>query len=93
MQLPNKLDSAEIYLLEAEKLSQDNSNIVFIVAKMYELTDRKSAAVQRLHSIINNRIDHVLSLYQLSEFYKKVLADEKIAAVRRVEAMDREVQG
>lgn len=78
LQLPNKLDSAEIYLLEAEKLSQDNSNIVFIVAKMYELTDRKSAAVQRLHSIINNRTDHVLSLYQLSEFYRTPSEDQDL---------------
>ena len=34
------LISAEIYLLEAEKLSKNNSDILFIVAKMYELTDR-----------------------------------------------------
>ena len=78
MQLPNKLDSAEIYLLEAEKLSKDNSDIVFIVAKMYELTDRKPTAVQRLHSIINNRIDHVLSLYQLSEFYRAPSEDQDL---------------
>ena len=36
LQLPDKLDSAEFYLLEAAKLSKNNSDISFIVAKMYE---------------------------------------------------------
>ena len=71
LQLPNKLDSAEMYLLEAEELSQRNSDIVFMVAKMYELSDRNKAAQERLHLIIDNTADHVLSLYQLSEFYRK----------------------
>ena len=44
LQLPNKLDSAEIYLLEAEELSLGNSDIVFMVSKMYELTDRNKEA-------------------------------------------------
>ena len=70
LQLPNKLDSAEIYLLEAEKLSQGNSDIAFMVAKMYELSDRNLEAAERLHLIIDNRADHVLSLYQLSEYYR-----------------------
>ena len=84
LQLPNKLDSAEIYLLEAEELSQGNSDIVFMVAKMYELSDRNLAATERLHSIIDNRPDHVMSLYQLSEFYrissetKDIIKSEKL---------------
>ena len=84
LQLPNKLDSAEIYLLEAEELSQGNSDIVFMVAKMYELSDRNLVATERLHSIIDNRSDHVMSLYQLSEFYrissetKDIMKSEKL---------------
>ena len=70
LQLPNKLDSAEIYLLEAEKLSKNNSDILFIVAKMYELTDRKPAAIKQLQSIIKHGSDHILSLYQLYEYYR-----------------------
>ena len=53
LQLPDKLDSAEFYLLEAARLSKNNSDISFIVAKMYELTDRKPAAIKQLQSIIN----------------------------------------
>ena len=70
LQLPNKLDSAEIYLLEAEELSLGNSDIVFMVSKMYELTDRNKEAKEKLHTIIDNTPDHLLSLYQLSEFYR-----------------------
>ena len=70
LQLPDKLDSAEFYLLEAAKLSKNNSDISFIVAKMYELTDRKPAAIKQLQSIINYRSDHILSLYQLYEYYR-----------------------
>ena len=60
----------KFYLLEAARLSKNNSDISFIVAKMYELTDRKPAAIKQLQSIINYRSDHILSLYQLYEYYR-----------------------
>ena len=37
---------------------------------MYELTDRKPAAIKQLQSIIKHGSDHILSLYQLYEYYR-----------------------
>ena len=40
LQSPGKLDSAEIMLLRATELSPENSDIQYLIAKMYELTGR-----------------------------------------------------
>lgn len=71
LQSPGKLDSAKIMLLRAVELSPNNSDILYLTAKMYELTGRSDKAKEVLINLLKNRSDHILSLYQLSEYYQK----------------------
>ena len=71
LQSPGKLDSAEIMLQHAMKLDPDNPDIAFLVAKMFELTDRQNKAIKVLQNTRRHSPDHVLTLYQLSEYYRQ----------------------
>ena len=71
LQSPGKLDSAEIMLKHAMELSPDNPDIAFLVAKMYELTNRQNDAIEVLQNTIKQFPEHVLTLYQLSEYYRQ----------------------
>ena len=71
LQSPGKLDSAEIMLQRAMKLSPDNPDIAFLAAKLYELTNRTSEAIEVLQNTKSKYPDHVLTLYQLSEYYRQ----------------------
>ena len=71
LQSPGKLDSAKIMLLRAVELSPNNSDILYLTAKIYELTGRSDKAKEVLINLLKNRSDHILSLYQLSEYYQK----------------------
>ena len=46
LQSPGKLDSAEIMIEQAMKLSPGNPDISFLAAKVFELTNRTSQAVE-----------------------------------------------
>ena len=69
LQSPGKLDSAQIMLEQAMKLSPDNPDIAFLAAKMYELTNRTIKAIELLENTKNKYPEHVLTLYQLYEYY------------------------
>ena len=71
LQSPGKLDSAEIVLQHAMKLSLDNPDIAFLAAKMYELTNRQNEAIKVLQNTRKQSPEHVLTLYQLSEYYRQ----------------------
>ena len=71
LQSPGKLDSAEIMIKQAMKLSPGNPDISFLAAKMFELTNRTSQAMEVLRHTITNHPEHVLTLYQLSEYYRQ----------------------
>ena len=71
LQSPGKLDSAEIMLKHAMELSQYNPDIAILVAKMYELTNRQNDAIEVLQNTIKQFPEHVLTLYQLSEYYRQ----------------------
>ena len=71
LQSPGKLDSAEIMIEQAMKLSPGNPDISFLAAKVFELTNRTSQAVEVLQNTITNYPEHVLTLYQLSEYYRQ----------------------
>ena len=71
LQSPGKLDSAEIMIEQAMKLSPGNPDISFLAAKVFELTNRTSKAVEVLQNTITNYPEHVLTLYQLSEYYRQ----------------------
>ena len=71
LQSPGKLDSAEIMLKHAMELSPYNPDIAFLVAKMYELTNRQNDAIEVLQNTIKQFPEHVLTLYQLSEYYRQ----------------------
>ena len=71
LQSPGKLDSAEIMLQHAMKLSPDNPDIAFLAAKMYELTNRQNEAIKVLQNTRKQSPEHVLTLYQLSEYYRQ----------------------
>ena len=71
LQSPGKLDSAEIMLKHAMELSPDNPDITFLVAKMYELTNRQNEAIEVLQTSLKQSPEHVLTLYQLSEYYRQ----------------------
>ena len=71
LQSPGKLDSAEIMLKHAMELSPDNPDIAFLVAKMYELTNRQNDAIEVLQNTLKQSPEHVLTLYQLSEYYRQ----------------------
>ena len=71
LQSPGKLDSADIMLKHAMELSPYNPDIAFLVAKMYELTNRQNDAIEVLQNTIKQFPEHVLTLYQLSEYYRQ----------------------
>ena len=71
LQSPGKLDSAEIMLKHAMELSPYNPDIAFLVAKMYELTNRQNDAIEVLQNTLKQSPKHVLTLYQLSEYYRQ----------------------
>ena len=71
LQSPGKLDSAEIMLLRATELSPENSDIQYLIAKMYELTGRTNKGREVLVDLLSTNSKHILSLYQLSEYNKR----------------------
>jgi hypothetical protein len=58
-------------LQHAMKLSPDNPDIAFLAAKMYELTNRQNEAIKVLQNTRKQSPEHVLTLYQLSEYYRQ----------------------
>ena len=60
------------------ELSPDNPDISFLVGKMYELTNRQNEAIEVLQRSLKQSPEHVLTLYQLSEyFYRQYQKDLK----------------
>ena len=71
LQSSDKLDSAEIMLEQAMKLSPDNPDIAFLAAAVYELEDRTSKAIEMLQNTKSKYPEHILTLYQLSEYFRQ----------------------
>jgi len=71
LQSSDKLDSAEIMLEQAMKLSPDNPDIAFLAAAVYALADRTSKAIEILQNTKSKYPGHILTLYQLSEYFRQ----------------------
>ena len=71
LQSPGKLDSAETMLQRAAGLSKDNPDINYLIAKAYELTGRSDKAKEVLINVLKGSPNHILSIYQLSEYYRR----------------------
>ena len=63
------LEQSEAWLFKALKLAPAQSDIRFILAKVYELTAREQDAITTLENTIKKEPEHVLSLYQLALYY------------------------
>ncbi len=71
MQMNGELELAEKSMIEALKLAPDNPDISFLLAKIYELTNRDSLAISTLRGIIQTHPEHVVSLYQLGIYFSR----------------------
>ncbi len=64
-----ELEQSEAWLLKALKLDPEQPEICFLLAKVYELTNREQRAVNTLENTLKKHPEHVLSLYQLALYY------------------------
>ena len=65
MQMSGELISAEEWMLKALQYSPNNPDISFLLAKIYELTNRDSLAINTLEKTVQIHPEHIHSLYQL----------------------------
>jgi len=83
MRMQGELKKSEEYLDTALVLAPDNPDIIFLLSKIYELTDRESMAKDLLHNIILKHPNHIKSLYQLSDTYtRSSIPNEKLKAIQ-----------
>tara|TARA_B100001113_G_scaffold87263_1_gene69746 strand:+ start:137 stop:550 length:414 start_codon:yes stop_codon:yes gene_type:complete len=61
----DQLVYAEQSLKQALKLSPDNSEVQFLIAKLYEITARNDEALNTLENILVKDPEHLKTLYQL----------------------------
>ena len=65
LRMNGELKNSEKALDKALELSPKNPDILFLLAKVYELTDREQEAISRLEEVILEHPKHIKSLYQL----------------------------
>ena len=65
LRMNDQLVNAEQSLNQALKLSPDNSEVQFLIAKLYEITARNDEALNTLENILVKDPEHLKTLYQL----------------------------
>tara|TARA_B100000959_G_scaffold280671_1_gene342928 strand:- start:4767 stop:8354 length:3588 start_codon:yes stop_codon:yes gene_type:complete len=66
MRMPNSMTEAEESLKKAVKLSPENPDVRFLLAKVYELNGQRKKAVRLLENALKTHPNHLQSLYQLA---------------------------
>ena len=83
MRMSGELKNSEEWLDKALDLSPNNPDILFLLAKVYELTDRKERAINSLQKVVVNHPDHIRSLYQLGIMLSRASSsNEKQKAIK-----------
>ena len=72
MRMSGKLDQSEEWIQKALELAPANPDIRLLLAKVYELTNRQSLAIDILENTLNKHPDHIQTLYQLALYYTKI---------------------
>jgi hypothetical protein len=72
MRMSGQLEQSEEWLQKALKLVPNDPDIRLLLAKVYELTNRKLQAVAALENTLKTHPDHLRSLYQLALYYSKI---------------------
>ena len=71
LRMNGELKNSERALNNALELSPNNPDILFLLTKVYELTDREQRAISRLEDVILENPEHIKSLYQLGEMLSR----------------------
>ena len=83
MRMSGELHNSEEWLNKALDLSPNNPDILFLLAKVYELTDRKEQAINSLQKVVVKHPDHIRSLYQLGIMFSNTsISNEKQKAIK-----------
>jgi len=69
LRMSEEFENAEKYLQKALVIEPDHPEIRFLLAKLYELTDRDLLAINTLEKTLSKHPNHILTLYQLVQFY------------------------
>jgi tetratricopeptide (TPR) repeat protein len=72
LRMMNELDQAERWLQKALELESDHSGARLLLAKVFELTNRESQAIDILEITLENQPYHVQTLYQLTQYYMNI---------------------
>ncbi len=78
---------AEAQVQEALRLDENNPDIRAILALIYEMSNREDQAIDVLEQTLEENPDHVISLYNLVQFYAKSNQDSELQQAR--EHLDR----
>ncbi|HIM27666.1 MAG TPA: hypothetical protein EYI98_06630, partial [Candidatus Marinimicrobia bacterium] len=69
LRMSEEFENAEKWLQKAIVIEPDHPEIRFLLAKVYELTDREPLAINILEETLSKHPNHILTLYQLVQFY------------------------
>ena len=69
LRMSDEFEDAEKWLQKAIVIEPDHPEIRFLLAKVYELTDREPLAINILEETLSKHPNHILTLYQLVQFY------------------------
>lgn len=69
LRMTGELEQAEKWLKQALKLEPDHAGIRLLLAKVYELTDRRNLAIEILEKSLKRHPNHVYTLYQLAQYF------------------------
>jgi len=71
LRMSDEFENAEKWLQKALVIEPDHPEIRFLLAKLYELTDREPLAINTLEKTLSKYPNHILTLYQLVQFYSQ----------------------
>ena len=69
LRMSDEFENAERWLQKALVIEPDHPEIRFLLAKVYELTDREPLAINTLEKTLSKHPNNILTLYQLVQFY------------------------
>jgi len=69
LRMSEEFENAEKWLQKAIVIEPNHPEIRFLLAKVYELTDREPLAINILEETLSKHPNHILTLYQLVQFY------------------------
>ena len=71
LRMSDEFENAERWLQKALVIEPDHPEIRFLLAKVYELTDREPLAINTLEKTLSKHPNHILTLYQLVQFFSQ----------------------